>query len=590
MSIANKLNNGDDGKKYGSMLHPWLKTQEFMIYHTPSRRDGITYEEEMSKRQQCGRFVFDVVMCLTHGKGENGQMGVAITLVNRFFNVHSFKIADFRDVAAACVFLAGKNEDTPKKLKYVVNQLWQIKYPHQKQFPSEAVFQDVCNVVTYLEEIVLKTVAFDINVDLPHQHVLKLMRDIEKGRNDYKEMVKTAYYMATDILLITDWSVRYSCHAMASACINIAAYFHKLDMDNIVPLPMYDTWYRLYDKDMKRKDLDSMTKEFLTLFADYPHLHIGSLKRIDPHGLVEIKGRIPPEVTSSTAGTPTLTSSASSSNLKKLDMESYKGRQKTQGPSESTPSTSTRPSFLPDVKNQKVVEEGLKEQKRQQELQRQMHQQRHHGMPSSSSSNRPSSSSSTGSSRSHHHNHQRPRYDDAQKRPMPRDDQNSGSKKPRIEDKHYISFVASSSSSTTTTSKDKNGCISSQTTTTKDVMMTQLAPPPVPPPVPLMSVPVEDPNMSSYAKMLLNYQRNSTAAVAVDNNRIQSTHHHAISSTEQISPPDESSPTSSSSSSSSNNNNNAVISSATMLLPPPPPPPVLPPLRLVEEIEDGELV
>lgn len=88
----------------------------------------------------------------------SGLSGVAATLFNRFFKFHSLRKVDYRDVAAACVFLAGKNEDSPKKLKYVVNQLWQHKFPHNKQFPSEKTFLDQCDVVTFLEEMVLKTI------------------------------------------------------------------------------------------------------------------------------------------------------------------------------------------------------------------------------------------------------------------------------------------------------------------------------------------------------------------------------------------------------------------------------------------------
>lgn len=528
-----------------------------MLADTPSRREGMTYEEELSKRQQGGVFIFDIAMQLTHGKGEHGLSGVAATLFNRFFNVHSLKRCDFRDVAAACVFLAGKNEDAPKKLKYVVTQLWQFKYPHNKQFQSEQHFLDQCNVVTLIEDVLLKTISFDINVDLPHQYVLKLMRDVEKGRNVYKDMVKTAYYMATDVLIITDWSVRYSCASIATACVNIAAFFHNINMDDIVPFELSDRWYRLEDQSMTREEVEAMTKEFLDIFSRNPQFHIGSLKKIDPLGKVKIVG-MPPQVSS------TVTPSGSSSNLKKIDLESYKGRPKPL--SNSSDSPSTRPSFLPDVKNQKVVEQELMEQRMKEAAQQKIHRNGHRPSSSSHPLHHHSTSSSASNNSNHQnrsssglsaHQHQKPYNEDSRsaKRSMMYEETNS-SKKPRID--YKMSFVASSSTTIATMHNDHfsqtthQQNISTYARGVNEMMLNQVAPPP------LMSVSAQP---STYQKMCMEYQRCRNPADS----------RHTMSSTQQISPPDEPSPPVS-----------------QILLPPPPPPPILPP-RL-DEMEEGELV
>lgn len=496
-----------------------------MIVDTPSRRDGMTYEEELSKRQQGGVFIFDIVTALTLGKGEHGLSGVAATLFNRFYNIHSFKRCDFRDVAAACVFLSGKNEDSPKKLKYVVNHLWQLKYPQMKHFPSEQTFMEQCNVVTFLEEVVLRTISFDINVDLPHQYILKLMRDVEKGRNVYKEMVKTAYYMATDILIITDWSVRYTCASIATACVNIAAYFHNIQMDDIVPLDLADQWYCFQDSSMTRGEVELMTKEFLDIYARNPLFHVGSLKKIDVYGRVKIVGRSPPSQSQSQAPQqPTLTSSGSSSNLKKIDMESYKGRQK--GPMVDTPTSTTstsagapRQSFLPDVKNQKVVERGLMEHHQQRQQQRQQNNHHHHHHQSRPSSSSSSSAQPPQQNQQHYQKNHHQTTTESVKRPQAFENSTIFStKKFRMD--YNGSFVACSSSSSTktTTIMDNNGGLHQTTTMTQQQQhqetslyarqfqqpppsSTQMLPPPPPPPtVPVMAPP---PAQSDYLKMCM---------------------------------------------------------------------------------------
>uniref|UniRef100_A0A8R1HV17 Cyclin-like domain-containing protein n=2 Tax=Caenorhabditis japonica TaxID=281687 RepID=A0A8R1HV17_CAEJA len=562
MSFSNTLIKEKNGSKYGRMLQPWLFQKQDLVRDTPSRRDGISYEDELSKRQAGGVFIFDIVMQLTHGKGEHGLCGVAVTLFNRFFKFQSLKRCDYRDVAAACVFLAGKNEDSPKKLKYVVNQLWHQKFPHNKQFPSEQHFVDQCQVVTFLEEVILRTVAFDLNVDLPHQYVLKLMQHVEKGRNTYKEMVKTAYYMATEVLIVTDWSIRYSCAAIATACVNIAAYFHNIEMDRIVPLDVADTWYRFQDSSITRAEVDVMTKEFIHIYSRNPHCHVGSLKKLDPHGKVKIVGRCSSQV-SNTPVSSTITASTSSSNLqKKVDLDAYKGRQKTTSQSSETVDAS-RQSFMPDVKSQKFCEKDLIEQRKRRDAAERARLEAYYQQQQKNSSV----------------GNQRNTQPNSHKRPHGPEEVN-GVKKSRLD--YQMKFVAASST-TSSTSVTTNGFHPQNQNQQQTTIM-------------------ENSSMSAYAisvsKMMSGQSMNlKTSSTTTTNHHQQQQQPSAYqqmcrdleykrrtpsaditrlapSSTQQISPPDESSP--------------PVTSSSLTYLPPPPPPPIIP--RYVhEEMEDGEL-
>ncbi|CAI2349128.1 unnamed protein product [Caenorhabditis sp. 36 PRJEB53466] len=568
MSHSNKLITEKDGFKYGRMIHPWLFRKTELINDTPSRRDGLSYEEELTNRQRGGVFIHEMVMQLTHGKGEHGLSGVAATLFNRFFKFHSFKRCDYRDVAAACVFLAGKNEDSPKKLKYVVNQLWQAKFPHNKQFPSEQHFMDLCQVVTFLEEIVLRTISFDVNIDLPHQYILKLMSTIEKGRNVYKDMVKTAYYMATDLLTVTDWSIRYSCASIATACVNIAAFFHDVNIDSICPQEHKSTWYRFQDSWLTKSELESMTREFIDLYSRNPQLHIGSLKKIDPNGKVKIVHRSPTQQHNH------VSSSSSSSNLKKLDMEAYKERQRGVA---VTSTDSPRQSFLPDVKNQKVVEQGLMEQRlqRQQVMDtaqriQQEAQQRPRSNPSSGHPHQ--NHRHHHSQQSHHHQHQKPEAPRvAVKRTMGEQHEDlNGTKKTRLD--YQMNFVAASS----TIPNGHHHQNQHQYIVHQETMNGTTSLPPPPPPPPLMKTFVPAP---PHMLQTLNQPPSAYQQMCMDleaKRRPPSSDSHV--QPHHISPPDESSPP-------------VTLQSATMILPPPPPPPVLPPVvrHYADEMEDGEL-
>ncbi|KAK5986058.1 hypothetical protein GCK32_011899, partial [Trichostrongylus colubriformis] len=69
-------------------------------------------------------------------------MCAAIMHMHRFFCFHSFKFFDYRDVAAACLFLGGKSEECPRKLDRIVRVWWSKKFERHPTIPSHNVVRD----------------------------------------------------------------------------------------------------------------------------------------------------------------------------------------------------------------------------------------------------------------------------------------------------------------------------------------------------------------------------------------------------------------------------------------------------------------
>ncbi|VDO87409.1 unnamed protein product [Haemonchus placei] len=106
---------------------------------------GFTPEKELTYRQQATRFIQIMVDQLNHNvrdqRGKISQlcMCAAIMHMHRFFCFHSFKFFDYRDVAAACLFLAGKSEECPRKLDHIVRVWWSKKFERHPAIPSNNV-------------------------------------------------------------------------------------------------------------------------------------------------------------------------------------------------------------------------------------------------------------------------------------------------------------------------------------------------------------------------------------------------------------------------------------------------------------------
>ena len=87
--------------------------KSFDISHLPSLKDGMTVEQETTTRRKTCRFIMEAAKQL---KFQSIAISTAMVFFHRFYAKHSFKTHDRFEVAVAAILLAGKTEETPRKL------------------------------------------------------------------------------------------------------------------------------------------------------------------------------------------------------------------------------------------------------------------------------------------------------------------------------------------------------------------------------------------------------------------------------------------------------------------------------------------
>ena len=100
--------------------------------------------------------------------------GIIFVFFHRFFMLQSFKQFDRWVVAAACLLLAGKVEETPKKCKdilKVTNSL--LNSQQMAQFGSNPKEE----LLTH-ERILLQTIKFDLQLEHPYSYLLKFAKGL----------------------------------------------------------------------------------------------------------------------------------------------------------------------------------------------------------------------------------------------------------------------------------------------------------------------------------------------------------------------------------------------------------------------------
>ncbi|KAI1717954.1 cyclin-T1.1 [Ditylenchus destructor] len=204
--------------------------------NTLCQQNGISTDDEVGLRRRGTHFIVKMISTLRQNVQESRRsslgnwIGVSALLMHQFFAVHSIEQFEVRDIAAVCVFLASKTEDCPKLLEHVVNAWMSLidtkihaainSTTMNGLLPRKSrEYERATKYLLVLEVLILRTIGFNLNMSLPHPMIIIEMRDRQKA--DRCQMIQ-AYEYANEILLRTDWCLRYNAEQLADVCMFLA--------------------------------------------------------------------------------------------------------------------------------------------------------------------------------------------------------------------------------------------------------------------------------------------------------------------------------------------------------------------------------
>ncbi|XP_004599418.1 cyclin-T1 [Ochotona princeps] len=244
----------------------WYFTRE-QLENSPSRRFGLDPDKELSCRQQAANLLQEMGQRLNVSQL---TINTAIVYMHRFYMIQSFTQFHRNSVAPAALFLAAKVEEQPKKLEHVIKVAHTCLHP-QESLPdtrSEAYLQQVQDLVI-LESIILQTLGFELTIDHPHTHVVKCTQLVRAS----KDLAQTSYFMATNSLHLTTFSLQYTPPVVACVCIHLACKWSNWE----IPVSTDGKhWWEYVDATVTLELLDELTHEFLQILEKTP----SRLKRI----------------------------------------------------------------------------------------------------------------------------------------------------------------------------------------------------------------------------------------------------------------------------------------------------------------------
>eukprot|EP00050_Salpingoeca_kvevrii_P021241 m.108189 g.108189 ORF g.108189 m.108189 type:complete len:227 (+) comp9249_c0_seq1:223-903(+) len=170
-------------------------------------------------------------------------MASAQVLFQRFYCKKSFAHHDLQEVAIACLFLAAKIEEHPKRLRDFINVTYRVVQRNGgatgmllplNQYGDE--FLILKRNVIRAERRVLKELGFCVHLKHPHKWIISYIGVL--GLDECDGLAQCAWNYMNDGLR-TDVFLRYPMETIAAACLHLALIH--------LQIPMPPQWYTGFD-------------------------------------------------------------------------------------------------------------------------------------------------------------------------------------------------------------------------------------------------------------------------------------------------------------------------------------------------------
>lgn len=234
--------------------------KHFDISQLPSIKAGMSEEEETTKRQKTCRFIEEAGRVL---KLPRVAVSTAEVFFHRFYAKHTFQEHDRFEVAVACLVLAAKTEEAPKKLNHVIEECHKLKLRGMQAGristtgassptttmldPKSEDFAKLKERILLLERVILHTIGFELSIDHPYKFLVEQIKLlVNKRQLEYidssestgstasqrmskmmNELVQYAMNFANDSMQ-TSLCLQFEPQKIATATVYLAGKFAKV--------------------------------------------------------------------------------------------------------------------------------------------------------------------------------------------------------------------------------------------------------------------------------------------------------------------------------------------------------------------------
>lgn len=214
--------------------NPWLFTAE-EVKETPSRLMHVPETVEATVVAKTARFVHE---CGRELNVPQLTVSVAIKFFQRFFMLESMLVHPPPLVAAACLFLSCKVQETHKRLKDIIYWTVKVRTRNTEDFPdgmdmyedNQGYYEEKSHILDKEREV-LRVLNFDLTVDHPYRHVWFLTKSF-LGNGERQKIVTQAAWNFLNDSFRTYIHVQYDPKEIATAAFFLSCKLQDVAMSD----------------------------------------------------------------------------------------------------------------------------------------------------------------------------------------------------------------------------------------------------------------------------------------------------------------------------------------------------------------------
>eukprot|EP00270_Netrium_digitus_P016975 TRINITY_DN6154_c0_g1_i1.p1 TRINITY_DN6154_c0_g1~~TRINITY_DN6154_c0_g1_i1.p1 ORF type:complete len:569 (-),score=53.60 TRINITY_DN6154_c0_g1_i1:537-2063(-) len=185
-------------------------------------------------------------------------MATGQVLFHRFYCKRSFRRFNVKRVAASSLWLACKLEESPRKIRDVLNVFYRMEKRHESSLlellePLSKQYDELKTDLIRTERHLLKEMGFVCHVEHPHKFILNYLSQLEV----VDELKQDAWNLANDSLRTT-LCVRFRSEVVACGVIYAAARRAR------IPLPENPPWWLCFDA--QKDEIDEVCRVLANLY------------------------------------------------------------------------------------------------------------------------------------------------------------------------------------------------------------------------------------------------------------------------------------------------------------------------------------
>ncbi|EEB06174.1 P-TEFB associated cyclin [Schizosaccharomyces japonicus yFS275] len=233
----------------------WIIKKE-QLNCTPSVLDKIPLQQEEIQRSKGCSFIINVGTKL---KLPQSTLATANIFLHRFYLRHSLKEYHYYDIAATCIFLACKVEDTNRKVRDIVVYCAKVA---QKNLDLEIDEQTKeywkwRDAILYTEEVLLDSLCFDLTLLHPYEQIRSLASQFAP---ESKDLTKIAW------TYLNDSTRSITCLLHPSYVLAAASFAYALRKTKTTPIVKEDGTTWMQEMNVTQEQIDDVLNTVSNLF------------------------------------------------------------------------------------------------------------------------------------------------------------------------------------------------------------------------------------------------------------------------------------------------------------------------------------